>query len=108
QKNHFINQINRLDGRLSGLIIRKSFLLKNNIEFNEEIKDDDMLFLIKVLKTASNIAFSQQKLHHDYSVSFELSESTFIAILKESLLREQLIRNQLDHKELVDYTNEVF
>ena len=103
-----IDQVNKVDGDIDGLIIRKSFLLQNEIKFNEELENKEVSFLIKVLKVASNIEVLSKKLHHNYSVSFDISESSYMSVLNECLLEEQLIRDLLDEKELFNYTNEVF
>src|SRR5699024_6335157 len=103
-----INQISKLNGNIGCLIISHSFLKQNEIGFSEELKNEEMAFLIKVLKAASNIEFSQKKLHHNYSVFIDLPESEYIPLLNEMLLKEQLVKSLLNEHELIDYTNVIF
>src|SRR5699024_10053855 len=60
QNESLISQISKLNGNIGRLIFSHSFLMQNRIEFSEELKTEEIPFLIKVLKTVTNIEFSKK------------------------------------------------
>lgn len=99
QMYEFLFDKSKFGGYLWNKLIKKSIIDENNIRFDEKIKvEEDVMFLIKVLKTCKKIVYDSNQILYHYSqrsnsavrFNYTMKDITKLYTLEEKLkLKEQ-------------------